>query len=279
MSKQVVIKEFPLANLVGTYFPSAPSKRNSAFLIGCAMGITQKYYYNLAEHLSGCGYTVLTFDYRGTGLSSPKILRGYHVDLFDWADDIKSGLEYLKEKNPGAELIFLGHSIASQLLGFADCQHLLSRSIFLASSTGYWKDGHGLSKWKNLFLLAVVMPFSNFVWGYTNARFFKQGENYPKGPSLQWRKWCLHPEYFGVETSAGAVFFDTYNGEIKSFYFDDDPIANDTSTKKLLQAYSKATTILIKKKPSDYQQRSIGHSGFLSRRFKSSLWEDLASGD
>ncbi|HEY0651839.1 MAG TPA: alpha/beta fold hydrolase [Chryseosolibacter sp.] len=277
MSSRVTIKEFPQAALVGTWFPPAPSVKKNAFLIGCAMGVTQKYYHHLAEYLSESGYTVLTFDYRGTGDSAPARLRGYRINLFDWADDIRYALEYLKTKNPDDEIIFLGHSIASQLFGFVDGKNLASRAIFLASSTGYWADGIGLSKWKNLFLLSVVMPFSNAVWGYTNAKFFKQGENYPKGPSLQWRRWCLHPNYFAIENLRSLKPFAEFSGPIRSYYFTDDPIANEATAKKLLAAYTNSNTVLIKKKPSDYQQASIGHTGFLSRKFRSSFWQELAS--
>lgn len=277
MNSQVLIKDFPDANLMGTYYAAAPTNKKAAVVIGCAMGITQKYYHNLAEFLSECGFTVLTFDYRGTGLSAPKRLRGYEVTLFDWADDLSDALCYLKTKHPQDDLIFIGHSIASQLFGFVDEKPLVKRAIFLASSTGYWRDGIGMSKWKNLFLLSVVMPFSNLVWGYTNARFFGQGENYPKGPSMQWRKWCLHPAYFGVETNPGIGRFADYTGEIKSFYFKDDPIANRKSASKLMDVYANATKVLMGKSPADFKQRSVGHTGFLSRKFKATFWHELAS--
>jgi predicted alpha/beta hydrolase len=277
MSSQVQIKAYPQANLVGNYFPAAPSNKKAAFVIGCAMGITQKYYYYLAEYLSECGYTVLTFDYRGTGSSAPKRLRGYEVNLFDWADDLSDAINYLKEKNPQDELIFLGHSIASQLFGFIAEKNLVKRAIFLASSTGYWRDALGVSKWKNLFLLSAVMPFSNFVWGYTNAKFFGQGENYPKGPSLQWRKWCLDPTYFEIETIRSIDLFSEYTGQIKSYYFSDDPIANKATASYLISVYLNASKVLVEKSPADLQQRSVGHTGFLSRKFKSTLWQELAS--
>lgn len=277
MNSQVVIKEFPHANLIGTYFSPAPTQCKRSVVIGCAMGITQKYYGHLAEYFSECGFSVLTFDYRGTGLSAPRQLRKYAIDLFDWSDDIDSAIDYMKDKNPDDELVFVGHSLASQLFGFGNSKNRVIRAIFLASSTGYWRDGVGMSKWRNLFLLFTVMPLSNLIWGYTNARFFKQGDNYPKGPSMQWRRWCLNPAYFGIETERTTHAFSDYTGEIKSYYFSDDPIANENSAQKLMLAYPNAKKKLIKKSPSDYNQRTIGHTGFLSRRFKQTLWQELAS--
>jgi predicted alpha/beta hydrolase len=272
---EMIIKEFAEANLVGNYYPSVSPHPKGSILIGCAMGITQKYYHHLAEFFCASGYHVLTFDFRGTGSSSPRRLKGYKVNLFDWAEDIRSALIFLKGANANMKLYFVGHSIASQLFGFVNNNNTVDKTIFLASSTGYWKDGAGMERWKNLFLLSSVMPVSNLIWGFTNAKFFGQGENYPKGPSLQWRRWCLHPHYFGVELTDTNNFFSQFRRTITSFYFTDDPIANERTAKKLLSFYNRATIHLVATKPADFQQTKIGHTGFLSRKFKTSFWQIL----
>ena len=271
----MIIREFPGANIVGNYYPTLSTEPKGSILMGCAMGITQKYYHHLAEFLSESGYNVLTFDFRGTGSSAPRRLRGYDVNLFDWVEDIRSALIFLKGANAEIKLYFVGHSISSQLFGFVDKNDLVDKAIFLASSTGYWKDGLGVAKWKNLFLLSVVMPLSNAVWGFTNAKFFKQGENYPKGSSQQWLKWCRHPHYFGVELTGTNNFFNQFTRSIICFYFTDDVIANEVSTRKLLSFYENAVSHLVEVKPSDFQQQKIGHTGFLSRKFKPTFWKDI----
>ena len=54
-------------------------------LIVPAMGCGQDYYRPFASWLATQGFTVATFDYRGTGLSRPQALRGFKADIFDWA--------------------------------------------------------------------------------------------------------------------------------------------------------------------------------------------------
>ncbi len=275
MGKRITIKSFEKVDLVGCYFENSNEDLRGSILMGCAMGITQKYYRNIAKFFSENGYNVLTFDFRGTGLSSPKNLKYSQIDLFDWSDDIKYCIEHLKIEKESSNLIYVGHSISSQLLGFAENNVLVNKVIFLASSTGFWRDLPFTAKWKSYFLLSSIMTLSLAIWGYTNARFFGLGENYPKGASLQWRKWCMNPEYLGVDLTKGNRHFDKYKNRIVSYCFTDDPIANDTTVKKLLDFYSNADTKLVKVDPREYRQLKIGHTGFLSRRWKSTLWGEL----
>lgn len=274
MVESVILKESSNVRVIGSYFHVAASDKKGAILLGCAMGITQKYYKGLAEHFCEHGYEVLTFDFRGTGSSGPKHLRGFEANLFDWAEDIGCALEFLRARNEGISLIFIGHSISSQLLGFTSKNCLVDRVIFLASSTGYWRDGQS-SRWKNLFLLGVVMPFSIKLWGYTNSRFFGQGENYPKGVSLQWRRWCFHPDYLQLDLRPSNDFFSSFRKKILSIYFTDDPIANKITAAKLLGFYRMTETELVSRSPAELKVKKVGHAGFLSRKMKANLWMDL----
>jgi predicted alpha/beta hydrolase len=86
--EHVTLRDFGNALLIGTYFTGESTSPRGMILIGCAMGITQKYYRNLAEYLAENGYEVLTLDFRGTGSSAPAKLRNYNVDLMDWANDL-----------------------------------------------------------------------------------------------------------------------------------------------------------------------------------------------
>jgi predicted alpha/beta hydrolase len=60
-------------------------KAKGSVLIVPAMGTSQDYYRPFASWLAAQGYVAATFDYRGTGLSRPRELRGFKADIFDWA--------------------------------------------------------------------------------------------------------------------------------------------------------------------------------------------------
>lgn len=243
----------------------------SSVLIAPAMGITAKYYHHLASWLAEQGYSVVVIDYQGTGMSENLIKQA--ITFNDWIKNIEIAGQWLKQRNPHIPLVFLGHSIGSQLFGFSEQTELFDRAVFLASSTGYWKNGRSPEKWINYFLLRVVLPFSGMVWGYTHAKFFKQGENYPILPALQWRKWCLNKEYLRVDLiAAHHNNYHYFRGKITSVWFSDDPVANEITAPDLLIIYKRAKIKLVKINPSDTGNQKIGHSGFLSRKFNSTLW-------
>jgi predicted alpha/beta hydrolase len=74
------------------YDAAAPAR--ASVVIGGAMGVRQDFYAPFAEWLSGQGFRVTTFDYRGSGESLPGTpdgsLRGFKADLFDWASDYEA---------------------------------------------------------------------------------------------------------------------------------------------------------------------------------------------
>jgi predicted alpha/beta hydrolase len=48
------------------------------------------------------GYLAATFDYRGIGESAPATLRGFQVDIRDWAtQDCPAVVEFIKARTPG----------------------------------------------------------------------------------------------------------------------------------------------------------------------------------
>ncbi|RYG08494.1 MAG: alpha/beta fold hydrolase, partial [Burkholderiales bacterium] len=102
------------------YEPATPAR--ASVVIGGAMGVRQDFYALFAEWLSGQGFRVTTFDYRGSGESLPDTpggsLRGFKADLFDWARDYEAVVDSAKAALPQAPLYLLGHSLGAQLPGF-----------------------------------------------------------------------------------------------------------------------------------------------------------------
>lgn len=271
----VVIRRYTQADFIGQFYStSVIEESKGTVIIAPAMGISAKYYHHLSQFLADHGFHVMAIDYRGTGLSSPKSLKGYSVELFDWGKDISDAIEYIGESGED-RIYFIGHSIGSQLLGFAPNNKYLRKAVFLASSIGYWRLTQGTEKWLNFLLLNTIMPFSHFTWGYTNAKAFGQGENYPRGAAEQWRKWCMSPQYLEVDISPNNNFFRSFDKPLTSFIFSDDNIANPVSAQRLLSIYSSAQSKLITVSPQDYHVKKIGHTGFLSRSFRKNLWESI----
>jgi predicted alpha/beta hydrolase len=84
----------------------------AAVVVPSAMGVTQNFYARFAEWLAACGYLAATFDYRGIGQSAPATLRGFQVDIRDWAtQDCPAVIEFIKARAPSVPRYWIGHSL------------------------------------------------------------------------------------------------------------------------------------------------------------------------
>jgi predicted alpha/beta hydrolase len=273
--EKVKLKENANYTLCGYWISLSSNNLKGTILVCPAMGISAKFYINMSSWIAEQGYAILILDYRGVGLSAPDNLKFFEADLYDWVDDMEIAGQWLKNRHPQLPCIFVGHSIGGQLFGFISKKDLFSKAVFIACSTGYWFDTG--NKWKNFLLLKTIMPLSAHVWGFINARFFKQGDNYPKGAGMQWRKWCLSPHYFGIELITDRSNFLLFDKKIISIWFSDDPIANERNIPKLLAFYKSAITQTLQLTPREFKLSKIGHTAFLSKRMKDTVWPAIAN--
>src|SRR5689334_25085530 len=73
----------------------------ASVVVPAAMGVVQNFYARFAEWLAAQGYCVITFDYRGVGLSAPSSLRGFKVDIVDWArQDCAEVINFTRARQP-----------------------------------------------------------------------------------------------------------------------------------------------------------------------------------
>jgi pimeloyl-ACP methyl ester carboxylesterase len=109
-------------------------------VVAGAMGVQQSYYQAFARWLAEQGYGVTTFDYRGHGLSLQVPLRDARADLLDWAKDCELVAAQLKQQFPEQPLIWIGHSVGSQLPGLASIPLPINGLLSVGSGSGYWRD-------------------------------------------------------------------------------------------------------------------------------------------
>lgn len=254
------------------------SKIKGVIQINCGTGITQNLYANLANYLTESGYVTITFDYRGIGKSKPKSLKGFQANLEDWGQlDITGVFDWINNEYPSERKIIIGHSMGGQLAGLMDNYEKIDALFLIASSTGYWRDMSSPFKWLMPPLWFLLIPSIVSVYGYANAELIGQGENLPKGVALQWRDWCINPNYFDdyFKKSNTKLFFDKFQIPLKSIVIEDDPIANIITAKKLVGYYKNAKCEVEEISPQAIGVKKIGHAGFFSRKFKDTLWNKL----
>jgi predicted alpha/beta hydrolase len=255
------------------FFPLR-GEATGAVLIAPAMGAPQDYYAPFATWLATQGFLAATFDYRGTGLSRPRRLRGFKADLFDWARlDCGAMVEAISKRAPGKPLYWIGHSLGGQILPFVSNRDRISKFVTIATGSGYWRENSPPLKRRVWWLWYVVAPLAVSLFGYFPGKRLRKVGDLPKGVMEQWRRWCLNPEYaVGVEEGVRAEYA-AVRTPIVSISFSDDEFMSARNTESIHGFYANAPRTMKRITPQDIGARRIGHFGFFRPEHESSLWQ------
>ncbi|MES2946653.1 MAG: alpha/beta fold hydrolase [Pseudomonadota bacterium] len=258
-------------------YEAASGISHTSVVIGGAMGVRQDFYADFAVWLSGQGFRVTTFDYRGMGESLPDTpggsLRGFDADLMDWASDYEAVINTAKTALPDAPLYLLGHSLGAQLPGFLKNQHKVNGLVSIAAGSGYWRDNAPQLKRLILYFWYVLVPLATRLCGYFPGRKLKKVGDLPAGVMLQWRKWCLNPQYsVGAEGESARLSYAQVRFPVQALSMTDDELVTWRGTNNLINLYANAPRSVQRIAPGDLQVKRIGHFGFFRQQFEKSLW-------
>lgn len=266
--------------LGGVHFESTgDSEPSTAVVLAGGGGIPARSYRHFAGFLASSGIPVLTFDYRGIGLSRPRSLRGFQAAAEDWSEwDCGGAIAFMRTRYPRAELAGVAHSISSLILGGAPNVGEFSRLVFIAAHTGYYGDYAKRFRLPMAFLWHVVMPALTHLFGYFPGRMLRLGEDIPAGMALQWaarRTPELLPEATDPAASRARAMLIRF-GEIKvpvfALSFADDAFATEAGTRRLLAAYPGLAARYECVRPESVGLAKIGHFGFFRREAEATLW-------
>ena len=258
-------------------FAPAAGAAVGAVLIGGAMGVRQSFYRPFAQWLSGLGYVVATFDYRGVGDSRGPSLRGFEADLFAWARDTDAAIDALVDRAGEVPLYVIGHSLGAQLPGLLRNRDRIAGLVSIAAGSGYWRDNAPGLKRYVLYFWHLLVPLATALCGYfPGARLRKVGD-LPKGVVLQWRRWCLDPRYHvGAEGPAVREQFEAVRFPLVALSLTDDELMTERGTRVLVDCYANAPRRVERVAPADVAARRIGHFGFFRDAFAPTLWARTA---
>ena len=78
-------------------------------IVAGATAVPQGFYRRFAQHAAARGFETLTLDYRGIGRSAPASLKGFRMDLLDWArQDLAAAVDAMAQGD--VPLYLVGHS-------------------------------------------------------------------------------------------------------------------------------------------------------------------------
>ena len=84
---------------------------------------------------------MLTYDYRGIGMSRPLAMRGFQATIEDWAEfDSAAAIAWLRERFPDDEILGFSHSIGCLAMGGGPSANEQARVVMIGAHTGYYGD-------------------------------------------------------------------------------------------------------------------------------------------
>lgn len=256
-------------------FEARPSY--SVVIIAGAMGVAQTCYEKFAHFLKAQGFTVITFDYFGTGASLHGHLRDCPVRITDWGhEDCQAVVDFARNHYPEQRLQWIGHSVGGQLLGMTPNINTLDSAITVACGSGYWRENSPPTKRIAWLLWYLVGPASVGLLGYFPGKRLNMVGDMPANVMRQWRSWCLNRDYaVGVEGEALRQGFANVTIPITAVAFTDDEMMSARNTESIHGFYCNAPITMQWVDPADIGEDRIGHLGWFRERYRESLWRGV----
>lgn len=247
--------------------------QGKVILIGPSALTTQAHYQEMALYLQSQGYTVITFDYRGVGLSAPITLKGYKAGLHQWAvQDIDAVIRYARNYLPGQEIIFIGHGIGGELIGLSPASQYISKLVLVNSSLTCKK----LWPWRDRLRMAFLKRFirvSSAFFGYFPGKRTGLSDDLPKGVMYEWLEWCNNNN--GLFDNFPDNNYRKLQVPLLAFSFSDDWHSPRRAVQELLNYFSGTQITWHHIKPAEIGLRKIGHMGPFEKNGQHNFWQAL----
>jgi predicted alpha/beta hydrolase len=253
--------------LGGHWWAAAGDTVSGTVIVNPATGVVARYYHRYARFLAGHGYDVLTYDYRGIGVSRPARLKGCGYRWADWGErDFDAALRFVQERRRGGPLLAVGHSIGGFLPGLAESAWLVDRLLTVGAQHAWWLD-YAPGRRAGLFLKwHVAMPVMTALCGYFPGRRLGWLEDLPAGVANDWS--------FGGPNNPKAERFTNITAPILAVAVSDDELGTVPAIRRTLSYYINAPRAAALIEPADYGRAAIGHFNLFHDSHEAGFWTD-----
>jgi len=261
--------------LHGHFWRSHIPREIGLVIINPATGVLARYYHHYARYLAENGFSVLTYDYRGIGMSRPPNLRSSSITWRDWGElDFDAAVDYARRRQPSGLLAVVGHSIGGFLPGFAPNADKVDRILAVAGQYAYWKD-YDASHRARLFLRwHLFMPLVTRIYGYFPGRRLGWLEDLPAGVAYEWsfRRNRLELSFPKSERAAVLSRFANVRAAILAVGLSDDEYGTPQAIKRGLEYYTGSERLHLLLKPADLSCQDVGHFSLFHSRHRDAFW-------
>lgn len=261
--------------LHGHIWNGARSGGNGSVIINPATGVAARYYHYYARFLAEHGFDVLTYDYRGIGLSRPERLKGSGYRWQDWGElDFDAARLFMENKGSGQQLLVVGHSIGGFLPGFSVNTELITRVLAVGAQYGHWQDYAATRRWRLFLKWHVVMPATTLLFGYFPGRRLGWLEDLPKDVALDWAFQRGWKDLATTEQAGVLRHFENFRAPVLSLAVSDDEIATVQAIRRGFSHYRNAQVEEVLLRPEDLGFPRIGHFDLFHARHATGFWLD-----
>ncbi len=250
-----------------------PGELKAAIQINGGIGVKRRFYRHFAAYLASRGYAVLTFDFRGTGGSRPKSLRGYRATLSDWGTkDIPAAFDWLSKRYRGVPKFIVGHSMGGQITALMHDHEQVSGIVLVFVATGYFRTFPMPFRLYPMFILYLFFPIMTPLFGYAPARFVTPGQDLPSGVAWEWIDWTRQSKYM----KRRPFHFPRITAPVRAFVVDDDPMATPENARRFLDEYYPSTKAeFTELRASSAPQGKVGHLGYFRKGLADVYWSQV----
>ncbi len=252
------------------YRPTGEAR--GAVIVSSATAVPRRFYRHFATELSGAGYAVITYDYRGIGDSAPESLKGFEGRTRDWGlIDMAGVIDWAVEELALPRLFLVGHSVGGQVAGLLDNADKVDGLVTVSAQSGYWALQGGEQKWLAGFHMHVTFPLLTRLVGYMPWSWLGNALDLPKGPALEWSRWCRDPDYLLGDETLPLERFARFEAPVLAYSIGDDKWGTVPAVNAMMSAYPNVERRHIE--PAEHGMTAIGHFGYF-RPAAQPLWGD-----
>ncbi len=248
-------------------------------IIAAATAVKRGYYEKFARFLAQHGLHALTFDYRGIGGSRPARLKGFRAEMHEWGElDLAGVIDWATEVLAPPQILYVGHSVAGQILPLAKNHRRVSAAYLVASQSGYWKLWNGKERMMVFALWYLSIPIATALFGYFPGWMLGNAEDIPAGIAREWARWGRRPEYLLSHARDTQSKFAAVQIPLKLVSFADDAlIAPQRAVATIASWYGSTNKEHMHLHPIQIGVKAIGHFGFFRESFRDALWRDAVA--
>lgn len=272
--KQIEITTRDGLNIVTCVFePPVSVSAKAGVIINSATGVKQSFYSRFASFLAKQGYQVITFDYRGIGLSCNTALNDPRLTMKAWGEqDLEGVIDWATQNYSELSWHCVGHSVGGQLIGLASNHHKLASCYGIAAQNGNWRNWGFKQQLSFAPTCYLVIPMLSKLLGYFPGAVMG-GEHLPKGVAIEWARWCRSRHYICDENGKPyRPYFSDVQMPMHFLVLDDDhQFAPEKAVRALASFYDCAKVTIEITSAQERLHKPLGHFGFFRTHHKA-LW-------